>query len=97
MKRRTTEQIKPKHPTQIWAGCSCSPKERLFVLLCLLGYSKTRAYQIAISPNAKASSSSVAACNLAKEQSIQRAAHLLFEAYVAGEWELNTSILRFDM
>ena len=97
MKRKTTEQIKPKPPTQIWAGSSCTPEERLFVLLCLCGFSQTRAYQIAISPNAKASSAAVASCHLAKNKSVQRAAHLLVEAFHRKEWELNTSILRFDM
>lgn len=39
----------------------------------------------------------VASCHLAKNKSIQRAAHLLVEAFQRKEWELNTSILRFDM
>ena len=97
MKRKTLEQIRPKHPKNIWAGSNCTPDERMFVLLCLCGYSRTESFMRVFSPHIKASSASVQACNLAKQKNIQRAAQLLISAYADGEWELNTSILRPDI
>lgn len=97
MKIKPIEKVRPQHPRSLYAGTRCSPQERLFVLLCLLGYSQSEAYRIAISPNAKASSASVAGCNLMRQKNVQRAAQLLVEAFINKEWELNTSILRYDI
>lgn len=90
-------QPNPKPPKYLYIGANPNPKHRLFVLLCALGYSQGEAYQIAISPKAKASSASVAGCNLMKQRDVQKIAHHLAQAHLNGEWDLQFDMLRPDV
>lgn len=97
MKIKPIEKRNPKPPKYLYIGSHPSPEKRLFVLLCMLGYSRGEAYQTAINPDIKASSAAVAGCNLLKQKDVQRIAKHLIEAYANGEWELNVDILRPDV
>lgn len=97
MKIKPIDKRCPKFPKHLYIGSRPSPQKRLFVLLCLLGYSRGEAYQIAINPNIKASSATVAGCNLMKQKDVQIIARYLVEAYANAEWEINSGILRPDV
>lgn len=97
MKLKPIDKRNPKSPKYLYIGSFPSPQKRLFVLLCMLGYSRGEAYQIAINPKIKASSATVAGCNLLKQKDVQTIAKYLVEAYGNAEWEINTDILRPDV
>ncbi len=97
MKIKPIEKRNPKSPKYLYIGSFPSPQKRLFVLLCMLGYSRGEAYQIAINSKIKASSATVAGCNLLKQKDVQTIAKYLVEAYGNAEWEINTDILRPDV
>lgn len=97
MKIKPKEKRNPKFPKFLYIGNYPSPQKRLFVLLCLLGYSRGEAYQIAINHAIKASSASVAGCNLLKEKGVQIIAKHLIQAYANEEWMINADILRSDI
>ncbi|MCH5221001.1 MAG: hypothetical protein J1F05_01550 [Muribaculaceae bacterium] len=98
MKIKSLERRKPKPPKYLPVATSYpNPQTKLFLLLLMLGYSQSEAYRIAINPNIKANSASVSACNLLKDPNTQRIAKSLVEAYINGEWLINTNILRDDV
>ena len=88
----------PKPPKYLYIGANRSPEKRLFVLLCMLGYSQGESFKIAYGRNnIKDSSAAVQASNLMRQKDVQRIAHYLAEAHMNGEWDLNFSMLRPDI
>ena len=98
LKMKSPEQRKPRPPKYLPVATSYpNPQTRLYVLCLMLGYSQSESYRIAFNPNIKSNSASVAGCNLLKDINTQRIAKSLVEAYINGEWKINTDILNDEV
>lgn len=93
MRLRHSYRNNIKYPNQVISGLS--EKEHLFCqMVLILGYSASKAYKLAVSPNVSASSSAALGSRLLSEGRIQ---HYLWELYRRREnYILKETVLHYQ-